>query len=168
MSEMDWDKMRARHDARTGRSPMGNESLAYHTEYRVQQDSLDAGKPPAAWSAAASYSSAAGHGDTAPRAPCAPLTMAALSKGGAWLAGGLAAVVLWVYSGMNLGQGVVYAAAAAVVGALAGAALYVALRVLAVVLRVAAGVLAIGVVLHLLGVLNLFQVLGRWGRALGL
>ena len=167
MSEMDWDKMRARHDARTGRSPMGNESLAYHTEFRVQQDIIDAGKTHAAWSAAPAYPSAAG-GGTAPRAPTAPLTLAAMSKGGAWLAGGLAAVVLWVYSGMNLGQGVVYAAAAAVAGALAGAALYVALRVLAVVLRVAAGVLAIGVVLHLLGVLNLFQVLGRWGRALGL
>lgn len=168
MSEQEWDRMRARHDARTGRSPMGNESPAYRDEHTRHTHILNAGKWPSGQPAQKpSYPSSVPVTSNV-RGRSEPLTMAGMAKGGAWLAGAVAAFLLWAYSNVNLGQMVVYAAAAAFAGAIAGGILHVALQVFEVAVRVAAVLLLIGVVLHFLGVLNLFQVLGRIGRTLGL
>lgn len=167
MSDQEWDKMRARHDASTGRSPMGNESLDYRGEYTRQTEIMNAGRMPSNFPAqdpshasAPVTSKVGGHS--------VPLSMAGMAKGGAWLTGGAVALLLWAYSNMSLGEGVVYAAAAALAGAIAGGILYVALQVLAFAARIAVVALLVGVVLHFLGVLNLFQVLDRMGGVLGL
>lgn len=59
-------------------------------------------------------------------------------------------------------------ALAAGIGAAAGAVLYVALVVLRVLLKVALGLAAIGICLHLLGLIDFWQVLRQIGRAAGL
>ena len=50
-------------------------------------------------------------------------------------------------------------AGAVIAGGIAGVALYIALRVLAFMLKVALGLLGIGIILHFLGVLDIFAVL---------
>ncbi len=56
------------------------------------------------------------------------------------------------------------AALASVAGALGGAALYVALKLLAIAVKTTLILLGIGIALHFLGVLNIFQVLDEAGR----
>lgn len=68
----------------------------------------------------------------------------------------LMAHATWTWPHAALG-----ALAAAVVGAVAGAALYIAVQMLVMALKLAAVLLAVGVVLHLLGALDLFGVLAH-------
>ena len=60
------------------------------------------------------------------------------------------------WSWLQLGMGT---AGAVIAGGIAGVALYIALRVLAFMLKVALGLLGIGIILHFLGVLDIFAVL---------
>ena len=67
------------------------------------------------------------------------------------------------WSWLQLGMGT---AGAVIAGGIAGAALYIALKVLAFVLKIALALLGIGIILHLLGVLNIFVVLAPLLRML--
>ena len=67
------------------------------------------------------------------------------------------------WSWLQLGTG---AAGAVIAGGIAGAALYIALKVLAFVLKIALALLGIGIILHLLGVLDIFVVLAPLLRML--
>lgn len=97
----------------------------------------------------------------------APLDMGAMATAGASLCAFLVAGYGWLGLHWGIGQLIAAGAAAAVVGAIAGAALYVAFKVLAVVLKIVAVLAAIGILLHLLGVIDFMAVLGRLGRQLG-
>jgi len=67
------------------------------------------------------------------------------------------------WSWLQLGMGT---ACAVIAGGIAGVALYIALKVLAFMLKVALGLLGIGIILHLLGVLDIFAVLAPLLRML--
>lgn len=109
------------------------------------------------------------HRPASPPSRPMPETMQSMAKSGA----GLLLVLFvgytlliggaWTWPWM-IGGGV----AASALGAVAGAALYVAIRLLMILLRIAGMLLAVGIVLHLFGVLDLVAVLSRIGRALGL
>lgn len=97
-------------------------------------------------------------------------TLSSFAKGGAIflavLFGGYALLQVQGHSWNwpQLGAGL---AVAAVAGAVAGATFYIALKLLALALKAAFVLLGIGIVLHLLGTLNLFEALGgvvRWVR----
>ena len=60
------------------------------------------------------------------------------------------------WSWLQLGMGT---AGAVIAGGIAGVALYIALKVLAFILKVALGLLGIGIILHFLGLLDIFAVL---------
>lgn len=77
-------------------------------------------------------------------------------------------VFIWVFGSADwtLQDLVARGLAGGAVGALAGAALYVALVVLLFALKVAFVLLALGVVLHLLGTIDLFSVLQQLTRML--
>lgn len=92
-------------------------------------------------------------------------TLTDFAKTGAVLCGllfaGFALVQTQAWSWLQIGAG---AALAAVAGAVAGAVLYIALKLLAIAVKVMLILLGVGIVLHFLGVLNLFHVLGAMGR----
>ncbi|RZL93183.1 MAG: hypothetical protein EOP82_08170 [Variovorax sp.] len=104
-----------------------------------------------------------------PHVPAAPETMTTMAKGGAslfavlFVGHALLGGGAWTWPQL-VGGGL----GAAVVGALCGALLYIALKVLAFALKVAVGLLVIGIVLHFINVINLWAVLARLRHAVGL
>ncbi|WP_213953742.1 hypothetical protein [Variovorax sp. dw_954] len=97
-----------------------------------------------------------------------PETLATSAKSGAGLFAVLCVGYMLLQGGWTLGSLAVYAGVGAVAGALAGAALYIALKVLAVAAKVAGALLVIGIVLHWLGVINLWPMLAKARHLLGL
>ncbi len=103
------------------------------------------------------------------RTTSVPETMGSMAKGGA----GLAAVVFVGYTllqnaGWTWPQMAGGGIAAAIVGAIGGAALYIALKVLEFAFKVIGVLLVIAVVLHFLGVVNVGPWFTAIRRAIGL
>jgi hypothetical protein len=95
-------------------------------------------------------------------------TLRTMAKSGASLFA-VACVVFMLYQGTWTWVSLaVYTALSAVAGAIAGAALYIALKLLVIALKVAGMLLAIGIGLHLFGVINLPAVLSRLSAYVGL
>jgi len=97
-----------------------------------------------------------------------PETLATSAKSGAGLFAVICVGYMLLHGGWTLGTLAVYAGVAALAGALAGAALYIALKVLAIALKAGGILLGIGIVLHWLGVINLWPILARLRHAVGL
>ncbi|QAZ40751.1 hypothetical protein C1M51_15690 [Methylibium sp. Pch-M] len=159
-----WDDIDARHAARNGRALPGNSSTQYTQTYLQELERVKTQRSTADPAPVATGSEAYGGGGT--DTSSGPLSLGQMASGGAWLCAVL--VVGYGYLGMNLGlaQLAVYGAVAAVAGALAGAALHITIQLLAIAFKIAVGALAIGVCLHLLGALDLFQVLRQLSQAL--
>lgn len=98
----------------------------------------------------------------------APETMRTMAKSGASLFVVVCVVYLLFQGTWTWTSLAVYTAMSAVAGAAAGAVFYLVLKLLAFLLKVAGVLLAIGVALHLLNVINLPTVLGRLSASLGL
>jgi hypothetical protein len=99
----------------------------------------------------------------------APATLRSMAKSGA----GLLCVLFVGYlllsdPAWTWGKLIIGAAGAAAVGAIAGAALYVAIRIFLKLLKIAGVLLLSGVVLDFANVINLADVLGRLARMVGL
>jgi len=105
-------------------------------------------------------------GSSYPSAPSAPATLGGMARAFAVVGAVLVGIwALWV-ADMPWGNAAAYSAVAAAAGAAAGAALYVALKILALCLQVLVWA-ALGVTaLHLLGVVDGWQVLNQVGGQL--
>lgn len=86
-----------------------------------------------------------------------------MARGFAVLGAVLVGIWAWLVADLSWGHTAAYSAMAAAVGAAAGAALYVALKIFALCLQVLVWA-ALGVTaLHLLGVVDGWQILGQVG-----
>lgn len=98
----------------------------------------------------------------------APETMLTMAKSGASLFAVVCVGYLLFQGTWTWVSLAVYTGISALAGGAAGAALYVALKLLVIALKVAGVLLAIGVVLHLMHFINLPAVLGRISASVGL
>jgi hypothetical protein len=97
-----------------------------------------------------------------------PETLISMAKAGASLFAALFVVYTLLQDRWSWPEMIGGSIGLAVVGAIAGAALFIALKILAFAVKIAFFLLIIGVCLHFLGVLNIWTVLSRIMHTIGM